>query len=93
MAKIVADGDKLISCGEDIMALAKQYNDLVNELFTKISKIRTTAWSGSSADLYISKVMNDRTELKLIGSSINTYGKAIRNTGVSINNIIRKWNR
>lgn len=92
MAKIVADGNKLIACGEDIMSLAKEYNDLINEMFTKLYKIRTTAWAGKSADAYVSKLMSDRTELKLIGSNINMYGKVFKNTGISINNTIRKWN-
>ena len=92
MAKIVADGDKLISCGEDIMSLAKQYNDLIDELFIKLSKIKETAWSGTSANLYTTQIMANKTEFKLIGSSINTYGKVIKNTGISINNVIRKWN-
>ena len=92
MAKIVADGNKLIACGEDIMSLARQYNDLINEMFTKLYSIRSTAWSGKSADAFVAKLMSDKTELKLIGSTINTYGKVFKNTGVSINNTIRKWN-
>lgn len=91
MAKIKADGNKLIECGEEIIRLCDKYNNLINDLFLKLQKIPRTAWSGESANAYVSRVMMDRTSYLSFGNNLKLYGSVIKNTGVNVNYIIKKW--
>lgn len=92
MAKITADGNKLIECGEEIVSLSNKYNELIEDLFIKLSKIPSTAWSGDSANGYVSRIMRDKTTYITFGNGLKTYGNVIKNTGNNINYIIKKWN-
>ncbi len=92
MAKIKADGNKLIECGEEIVSLCNKYNNLIEDLFAKISKIPSTAWSGNSANIYVSKALQDKKRYISFGNDLKLYGKVIKNTGSNINYIIGKWN-
>lgn len=92
MANISADGNKLIECGEEIISLSNKYNDLIGDLFTKMSKITSLAWSGNSANEYLLKIMKDKSTYITFGNELKTYGNVIKNTGNNINYIIKKWN-
>lgn len=92
MANITADGNKLVECGEEIISLCNKYNSLINDLFIKLSKIPTTAWSGDSASDYVLRIMRDKSTYTNFGNNLKTYGNVIKNTGNNINYIIKKWN-
>lgn len=91
MARINADGSKLIECGEDIIFLCSKYDETIEHLFSKLSKIPSYAWSGNSANEYVQKIMKDRTTYLNFGNNLRIYGKVIKNTGKNINYIIEKW--
>ncbi len=91
MAEIKANGDEIINCGDNIMKLCDDYEAQINALFDYLVKINKTAWSGSSADTYVSKLKADRGIYSSFGDYLKMYGKVIRNTGVNVNNIISKW--
>ena len=92
MAKITADGNKLIECGEEIISLSNKYNTLIEDLFSKLSKMTTLAWSGDSANGYLSRIMMDKSTYITFGNALKTYGNVIKNTGNNTNYIIKKWN-
>lgn len=92
MAKMRADGNKLIACGEDIISLCDKYNVLINDLFTKLSKISSTGWTGDSANQYISRILQEKSIYTNFGNYLKNYGKVIKNTGDNVNYIIKKWN-
>lgn len=91
MANIVADGNKLIECGEDIVTLCDKYNSLIDELFVKISKMLVTSWSGESANSYVARAMEDKKRYIAFGNDLKLYGQVVKNTGKNINYIIEKW--
>lgn len=92
MAKINADGNKLIECGEDIISLCDKYNNLIEDLFAKISKIPSAVWSGESAKTYVLNVLRQKNTYVSFGNDLKLYGKVIKNTGNNINYIVEKWN-
>lgn len=92
MAKIKADGNKLIECGDEIISLCDRYNSLVENLFFKISRIPNNAWTGDSANIFVAKALQDKKNYIIFGNYLKQYGNVIKNTGNNINYIIGKWN-
>lgn len=93
MAKINADGNKLIECGEEIILLCDKYNNLIEDLFFKISKVPSLAWSGESANIFVSRALREKNAYISFGNYLKIYGKVIKNTGNNINYIIGKWDK
>lgn len=91
MAKIMADGNKLIECGNEIISLCDKYIDLIESLFNKMQKIPSTAWTGNSANSYALRLMSDKSIYINFGNSLKSYGSVIKSTGNNINYIIKKW--
>ncbi len=91
MAKIMADGYKLIECGDEIVRLCEDYDKEIDELFNKLSKINQKAWSGNSASEYISRIRLQKSMYTTFGRDLKNYGKLIRNVGRNVNNVITKW--
>lgn len=91
MANFKADSDVLISCGDNIVAYCDEYLKLMNDLFDSLSKLNNVAWSGPSADLYVSKLRSERSSYISFGDYLKMYGKVIKNTGVNVNTIVSKW--
>ena len=92
MTRINADGNKLIECGEEIISLCNKYNNLIEDLFSKIAKIPSTAWSGNSANIYVAKALQDKKKYISFGNDLKLYGNVVKNTGKNVNYIIEKWN-
>ena len=91
MAKINADGNKLIECGEEIENLVNKYNKIIENLFIKIEKIPMTCWSGESSDTYVANLLKEKYKYIDFGKQLKLYGKAVKNSGNNINYIIKKW--
>ena len=93
MAKLTADGNKLVECGEEIINLSHEYTNLINDLFEEITNIEKNAWSGKSASIYSQSALLDKANYLTFGNYLKCYGSAIKNAGVNINNIIDKWGK
>ena len=91
MARIKADGQKLVNCGEDIIALCDKYDELIDGLYAKLKKLPDTCWSGDSAKKYVSIISKDKALMVAFGKDLKQYGKAIRNAGNNVDYIIEKW--
>lgn len=91
MAEIKADSTDIISCGETIVSLAEEYLTTINTFFDSYSKLNKTAWSGGSADTYVSNLSLDKQKLVSFGEYVQMYGKVIMNIGNNVENIINKW--
>lgn len=91
MAEIKANGDAIISCGDNFLSLCNQYEAAVNKMFDSLEKINQTAWSGDAANKYVSKVSQDRSTYENFGDYLKMYGQVIKNIGVNVNTIVSKW--
>ena len=91
MAKIMADGYKLIECGDEIIRLCEEYDREIDELFNKLNTIYKRAWSGKSMQEYISVVRLQKPMYTTFGRDLKNYGKLIRNVGRNVNNVVTKW--
>lgn len=87
----MADGYKLIDCGDEIVRLCEEYNNEIDDLFDKLNNINKKAWSGSSAQEYISRVKSQKSMYTSFGKDLKNYGKLIRSVGKNVNNVITKW--
>ena len=47
MARIKADGNKLIECGEEIISLCNKYNNLIEDWFEDTINKDSSIWLGS----------------------------------------------
>ena len=73
MAKLSMDADKIKGVGEDLKEIAKDYNSLVNELYTKI----VSDSSDGRANQFIDKVNKDKPSTQALGVSMSVLGAAI----------------
>lgn len=90
MAQINANGTKLKECGKSICDLSKKYESLMNNLFSKLEKINTRAWSGISADDYVRSIKLEKNQYLTLAKNIYAYGSEIYNVGESINNVVER---
>ena len=91
MAKIMADGYKLIDCGDEFVRLCEEYDNQIDKLFQKLNDIEKKVWSGKSAQEYVSRVRTQKLIYTSFGRDLKNYGKLIRTVGKNINNVITKW--
>lgn len=91
MAEIKANGDSIINCADNFIALCDQYDAAIEKLFDSLTKINQTAWSGDAANKYVSKVSQDKSIYTNFGDYLRMYGLVIRNIGVNVNTIVSKW--
>ena len=91
MADIKANGDAIITCGENFIELCDKYQATINKMFDSLAKINQNAWSGDSANLYVSRVKQDRNIYEDFGDYLKMYGLVIKNIGTNVNTIVSKW--
>lgn len=92
MAKIEMDTEKVLKAGYAIKDLAKEYNDLIDDMFTKIQNLSNSGiWLGananSAANKFISNTMNDKSSFSNFGVSINNLGVVAINDANSVKNV------
>lgn len=93
MARINVDTELMRECGSNIVTYANEYLNAVNELCTRLSKVKTAnEWNGSSADAFISNVMSDKKVYFDVGNQLKLMGKALTNSSYRINRVISKNN-
>lgn len=82
MAKLSMDADKIKTVGEDLKEIAKDYNTLVNELYTKINNIQkdeilVSDSSNGRANQFIDKANKDKPSTQALGVAMSLLGTAI----------------
>ncbi len=90
MATLEMDTDKIRAEGENLKAIARDYNNLLNGVFDKIADISNKSWSGDSNDSgsnqFISKVLADKANMQSLSTSMNDLGNMIINYANNVNN-------
>lgn len=82
MSKIKMDIDKLKQIGEDLQSFARNYNFVINSLYTKVSNIsKDGAWvsdqSDASVNLFITVALKDKANLLNLATTIDSFGSKI----------------
>lgn len=92
MANIECDTKKIKSCGEDIVALADDFENIVQNLFTHINNIDKgeEGWKGEDADKYITSVIKDKEIYLTLYNSLKKLGLAYQETADKLEDTIRK---
>lgn len=91
MPKLVMDYTKLKVQGEELKAIAKDYNRIIDDIYEKLVRISdNNIWISDSvngsANKFIRFVKNDKENVKALGTNINSLGDLI----VSYSNVIKK---
>lgn len=77
MASVSIDTVKLRECGNDVMQLSANLNEVLNELYKRIDSMpeKTLEWTGSSAQRFVQKVDVEKIEYLKLKQIIYDYGK------------------
>ena len=92
MAKINMDTVKVRVAGEELVAISKEYNNIINELYSKINEIsKNGTWKSDddngAANKFIGSILKDRASVQSIATSINQLGSAVIKYAKSINSV------
>lgn len=90
MAKLDIDADKIKVAGEDVKAIANDYNKIITDLYNKISRIEQSGiWVSESgngaAKKFINNVMKDQVPALALGTDMKNLGNKIISYANNIN--------
>lgn len=91
MAEVKVSTTDIVSCGDNILALCKQYDEQINNLFESLEKLNDGAWSGTAADTYVARLRADKAEFVTFGDYLKYYGMNVKKIGESFDKLINKW--
>lgn len=79
MSKIKINTDKIKNAGEELQSIAKDYNTIVNNVYSIINKLPSDgAWvsdkANSSVNLFINIVSKDKSSMLGLANNINSLG-------------------
>lgn len=76
MANIDCDTKKIKSCGEDIVTLSDEFNQLIETLFKRIDNINKIddGWHGEDANKYVETVLKDKDIYTTFYEQLKDYG-------------------
>ena len=92
MAKLSMDADKIKSAGEELKDVAKDYNLLINELYSKINNIpKDGTWNSDSnigaANQFVNTIVKDKPNVQALGNSMNQLGSKVIRYANSVNSV------
>ena len=92
MTSIDCDTKKIKSCGQDIVALADDYEEIIETIFTYISNLNTRedGWQGDDADRYIAKVTQEKEIYINLYNNLKRFGMLFQETAEKIETTMRK---
>jgi len=92
MTEINVNTKSMIDAGNDIIAIANEIGEIVEEMFTRIERMPTVTkeWVGSSAEAFVQSARSDKQEYLNLKSALVYYGKVLVNCGQNYDNIITK---
>lgn len=73
------DTNKVRECGEDIIQLSTELNELFASLFERLILIPTTTkeWMGESANVFVENVKHDKLQYDRLKEAIYSEGKLL----------------
>lgn len=77
--------------GENIINLSKEYNMVIDKLFDILTTLDQSSWNGPTAKKYSEMALFDRTQYKVLGNSIEIYGKKLKQTAELYDSFVKKW--
>lgn len=91
MAEINANSADIKACSDTLIALSKEYDDAINALFDSLEQINQVAWTGPSANTYVSMIKKDRAKFLNHGEYLRLYGQVLGNVSTNVERIVKKW--
>lgn len=90
--KLNVDTNKIKTAGEDIKTIARDYIDIVNDVYNKIQNMSNNAvWISESSDgaanKFISATLKDRPSAIALGKEMLDVGNKISNYATDLNAI------
>lgn len=92
MANINCDTKKIKSCGEDIITLSDDFNQLIETLFKRIDSINKIddGWHGEDANRYVDTVLKDKDIYVQFYEQLKDYGSKYIKASEILENTIKK---
>ena len=86
MANMKVDTKKLSECGNDIMKLSSELNEVLFSLYERINKmpITTCEWTGNAAVDFVSKLNIEKKYYLALKDNIYRYGKILYESAYNI---------
>lgn len=91
MAITYIDTNKIEEIGNDIIALATEYQVEINKLFKRLNEVPTVTreWVGQSANKYFNLIALDKNDFLTVGNQLRNFGKQVTNVAESFNRQIK----
>lgn len=95
MENINIDTQKIRECGQDIMSLSVELNEIITTLFDHINTLnnKTGEWKGASATKFIADASVDKIQYLKMKESIYQSGKYLTTYADSMERVINEVRR
>lgn len=90
MASYNIDTAKMIECGSSIVSKAKQAEEILDRLYTKLVNIDDLAWQGDAAKKFRGSIATKKMQYKRVVYALRDYGKLMKGAGNKLENIAKK---
>lgn len=91
MANIKFNDSDLITYGDEMVEICKEYTLKIDKFFTMLETINSLGWSGKSADVYSAQAKYQRKKYEEFGRTMLLYALEIQNAGKLLEAAEKKW--
>ena len=78
MTKLSIDINETRNHGNNIIKLSSDYNNLINELLSKLENVSVdNVWNGQSALSFVEQVKKDKVSFLELGNQLKKYGQVL----------------
>lgn len=89
MIYVKHDTNKIKECGQEIISLANQYENLINEIFERLNNI-DEAWRGDDANKFINEIKSEENQYIRFGNSLKQYGTALTEVSENVKKTVKE---
>lgn len=91
MAMLELNTEMITDKAENIINLSKEYEMIIDKLFSEFTNLQDSSWNGEVAKLYTQNALFDRAQYKTFANDINIYGQTLKKTAELYDEFVRKW--
>ena len=91
MSTYTIDSDKLKEVGEEIKSISLDYNNIINDFYSKINDVtKNGTWAsdseGGAANQFVEIVNKNKETIQLLSSSLKSLGDKVVDYANKVNN-------